>query len=36
MEDVGRMIVGPDLADAEAGFCEIIESIFIWAGGADA
>jgi hypothetical protein len=36
MEEVGRVIVGPDLADAEAGFREIIESIFIWAGGAGA
>jgi len=36
MEEVGRVIVGPDLADAETGFCEIIESIFVWAGGASA
>jgi putative ATP-dependent endonuclease of OLD family len=36
MEEVGRVIVGPDLADSEAGFCEIIESIFLWAGGAGA
>ncbi len=36
MEEVGRVIVGPDLANAETGFCEIIESIFVWAGGAGA
>jgi hypothetical protein len=36
MEEVGRVIVGPDLAHAEAGFCEVIESIFVWAGGAGA
>jgi hypothetical protein len=36
MEEVAREIVGPNLADAEAGFCEIIKSIFVWAGGAGA
>lgn len=32
MEEIGRNIVGPDLADADAGFQRIIESIFVWAG----
>ena len=32
MEEIGRNIVGPDLADADAGFQTIIESIFVWAG----
>jgi predicted ATP-dependent endonuclease of OLD family len=31
MEEIGRTIVGPDLADADAGFRAIIESIFEWA-----
>jgi AAA domain, putative AbiEii toxin, Type IV TA system len=31
MEDVARNIVGPDLADADAGFRAIVENIFTWA-----
>lgn len=30
MEDVGRDVVGPDLAQAEAGFREIVSSVFGW------
>jgi putative ATP-dependent endonuclease of OLD family len=30
MEEVGREIVGPDLATADAGFQAIIKSLFIW------
>jgi putative ATP-dependent endonuclease of the OLD family len=36
MEEVAREIVGPDLAGADAGFRAIVESVLIWAGGADA
>ena len=35
MEHVAREIAGPDLADGEAGFREIVESVFGWAAGAD-
>jgi hypothetical protein len=31
MEEVARDIVGPDLANADAGFRELVESIFAWA-----
>jgi putative ATP-dependent endonuclease of the OLD family len=31
MEEAARMIVGPDLVTAEAGFQTIIESVFVWA-----
>lgn len=34
MEHVGLEIVAPDLARADAGFRAIIESVFVWAGGA--
>lgn len=34
MEDVARDIVGPDLANADAGFRERVGSIFAWAGNA--
>jgi hypothetical protein len=34
MENVARDIVGPDLADADAGFKAIIEEIFTWAKNA--
>ena len=34
MEDVAREIVGPDLANAEAGFRALIDDIFAWAGNA--
>jgi putative ATP-dependent endonuclease of OLD family len=33
MEEVGRAIVGPDLPNTDAGFREIVESIFTWADG---
>lgn len=36
MEDVACKIVGPDLANADAGFRALIESIFAWAGDAGA
>jgi hypothetical protein len=32
MEDVARLIVGPGLANADAGFRTLVESIFAWAG----
>ena len=35
MEDVARDIVGPDLANADAGFRELVERIFAWAGDAE-
>jgi hypothetical protein len=35
MEDVAREIVGPDLANADAGFKELVDSIFAWAGDAE-
>jgi hypothetical protein len=31
MEDVGRDVVGPDLANADAGFSALVDSIFAWA-----
>jgi predicted ATPase len=34
MEDVARDIVGPDLANADAGFREQVERLFAWAGDA--
>ena len=34
MEDVARDIVGPDLANADAGFRELVGRIFAWAGNA--
>ncbi|OQW66146.1 MAG: ATP-dependent endonuclease [Nitrospira sp. ST-bin5] len=34
MEDVAREIVGPDLANADAGFKALIDDIFAWAGNA--
>ena len=34
MEDVARQIVGPDLANADAGFRELVGSIFAWAADA--
>lgn len=34
MEDVAHDIVGPDLANADAGFTALIDSIFAWAGDA--
>ncbi len=34
MEDVARDIVGPDLANADAGFWALTDSIFGWAGDA--
>jgi hypothetical protein len=34
MEDVARDIVGPDLANADAGFRELVGRIFAWAGDA--
>jgi putative ATP-dependent endonuclease of the OLD family len=34
MEDVARDIVGPDLANADAGFRARVERIFAWAGDA--
>lgn len=30
MEDVARDIVGPDLANADAGFQEVVRNIFVW------
>jgi hypothetical protein len=36
MEDVAREIVGPDLANADAGFRSLVDEIFVWvnhAGG---
>ncbi len=32
MEKVAREIVGPDLANADAGFSELVDDIFAWAG----
>ena len=34
MEEVARDIVGPDLANADAGFRELVVRIFAWAGNA--
>lgn len=34
MEEVARDIVGPDLANTEAGFRALLEAIFSWAGNA--
>ncbi|MBM3551946.1 MAG: DUF2813 domain-containing protein [Alphaproteobacteria bacterium] len=34
MEDVARDIVGPDLANADAGFRELVGRVFAWAGNA--
>ncbi len=34
MEDVARDIVGPDLANADAGFRELVGRMFAWAGNA--
>jgi hypothetical protein len=34
MEDVARDIVGPDLANADAGFRALVEGIFAWASNA--
>jgi hypothetical protein len=34
MEEVARDIVGPDLANADAGFRELLEHIFAWPGDA--
>jgi len=34
MEDIARDIVGPDLADADAGFRTIVENLFTWANDA--
>ena len=34
MEDVARDIVGPDLPYADAGFCDLIESLFEWCASA--
>ena len=34
MEDVARDIVGPDLANADDGFRELVESIFAWSANA--
>jgi putative ATP-dependent endonuclease of OLD family len=34
MEDLARDIVGPDLANSDAGFRELIESIFAWSANA--
>lgn len=34
MEDVAREIVGPDLANADAGFKALIDDLFAWAGNA--
>jgi len=34
MEEVARDIVGPDLANADAGFRELAVRIFAWAGNA--
>lgn len=34
MEDVARDIVGPDLANADAGFRTLVNEIFAWAGNA--
>lgn len=34
MEDVAREIIGPDLANADAGFRELVGRIFTWAGNA--
>jgi putative ATP-dependent endonuclease of OLD family len=34
MEDVARDIVGPDLANADAGFRKLVGRIFAWAGNA--
>lgn len=34
MEDVARDIVGPDLANADAGFRALVDAIFAWAGNA--
>jgi putative ATP-dependent endonuclease of OLD family len=34
MEQASREIVGPDLAEADAGFRAIVESVFGWAAGA--
>jgi hypothetical protein len=34
MEHAAREIVGPDLAEADAGFRAIVESLFSWAAGA--
>ena len=36
MEDVARDIVGPDLANADAGFKALVDDIFAWAGNAGA
>ncbi len=36
MEDVARDIVGPDLANADTGFREMVESIFAWASDSGA
>jgi hypothetical protein len=34
MEDVACEIVGPDLTNADAGFSELVERVFAWAGNA--
>jgi hypothetical protein len=34
MEDVARDIVGPDLANADAGFRALVDAIFAWVGNA--
>ncbi len=34
MEDVARDIVGPDLANVDAGFRALVDAIFAWAGNA--
>lgn len=34
MEDIARDIVGPDLANADAGFRDLVEKAFGWAGNA--
>lgn len=34
MEDVARNIIGPDLANADAGFRTIVEDLFAWANNA--
>ena len=34
MEEVARSIVGPDLPNADAGFRDLVEGIFLWCGNA--
>jgi hypothetical protein len=34
MEDVARDIVGPDLANADAGFKMLVDDIFEWSSNA--